>query len=342
MSAGQHLLQLAAALLLVASLGAPAAAQSPTKVRFLLDWAFQGQQAAFTLPADDGTFEKAGLAVTVDRGVGSGDTVVKVAGGAYDIGYADLNAMIRFNDQNPGQRLIAVFVANDRAPGGIATKVDGGIKTPADLNGKTLASPQGDASRQLFPFFAKINKIDESSIKWINVSPELRETMLVRGQADAISGDGPTVLLNMRALNVPESAIRMMLFVDHGMELYGKALIVKPEFAEKNPEVIRNFIRGVAHGMRTMMKDPDGAVATVKKRDGLINTEIEKARIKVTADYAIVTDNVRANGFSHVDPARLERSLKQVAEGVQLKVVPAAADVYTDRYLPPRGELKMQ
>jgi NitT/TauT family transport system substrate-binding protein len=317
----------------------PATAQTPTKVRFLLDWAFQGQQAAFTLPAEDGTFERLGLAVTVDRGVGSGDTVVKVASGAYDLGYADLNAMVRFNDQNPGQRLIAVFIANDRAATGVAAKADGSIKTPADLAGKTLAAPQGDASRQLFPLFAKINKLDESTIKWINVSPELREPMLVRGQADAISGDGPTVMLNMRALNIPASAIRMLLYVDHGLELYGKAVVVKPEFAEKNPELMRNFIRGVAHGMRTLVKDADAAVASVKKRDPLIDTEIEKARIKATLDYAIMTDNVRNNGLSNIDPVRLERSLKQVAEGVALKSVPTVADAYTERFLPPRAEL---
>src|SRR5262249_6575217 len=168
-----------------------AKAQTPANIRFLLDWAFQGQQAAFTVPVDDGTFKRLGLNVTVDRGVGSGDTVVKVASGAYDIGYADLNAMVRFNDQNPGQKLIAVMIANDKATTGLATKGDGKIKSPKDLEGKKLASPQGDGSRQLFPLFAKINQINESSIIWINVSPELRETMLVRGEVDAISGDGP-------------------------------------------------------------------------------------------------------------------------------------------------------
>jgi NitT/TauT family transport system substrate-binding protein len=316
-------------------------AKAETNVKFLLDWAFQGQQAAFTVPADDGTFQRLGLNVTIDRGVGSGDTVVKVASGTYDIGYADLNAMVRFNDQNPGQRLIAVFIANDAAATGLATKASSSIKSPKDLAGKTLASPQGDASRQLFPLFAKINKLDESSIKWINVSPELRETMLIRDQADAISGDAPTIMLNIRALNIPESDIRVFRFVDYGLELYGKALVVRPEYAAKNPEAIRNFIRGVVHGMNILIKDPDAAVASVKKRDPLIQGDIEKARIKMTLDFAIITPNVLKNGLSNPEIARLDRSLRQVAEGVQLKMVPAVSDVYTDQYLPPRGELKI-
>jgi NitT/TauT family transport system substrate-binding protein len=273
--------------------------------------------------------------------VGSGDTVVKVASGAYDIGYADLNAMIRFNLIRIPAEVIAVMIAHDKATTGLATKSDSGIKSPKDLAGKRIASPQGDGSRQLFPLFAKINKLDESSISWINVSPELRETMLIRGEADAISGDGPTVMLNIRALGLPESAIRIMPFGDYGLDLYGKALVVRPEYAEKNPEVVRNFIRGAVHGMNLMIKDPDAAVASVKKRDLLLKDDIEKARIKMTLDQAIISPNVIANGYSNVDITRLSRTLKELAQGLQLKTVPAAADVYVDRYLPPRSELKM-
>ena len=331
----------AALTLLAASLAGAAQAQAQANVRFLLDWAFQGQQAAFTAPVDDGTFKRLGLNVTVDRGVGSGDTVVKVASGAYDIGYADLYAMVRFNDQNPDHKLIAVMIANDKATTGLATKSDGNIKSPKDLEGKKLASPQGDASRQLFPLFARINRIDEGSINWINVSPELRETLLVRGEVDAISGDGPTVMLNIRAVGLPSSAIRIMPYSDYGLELYGKALVVRPDYAAKNPELVRNFIRGVALGMNILIKDPDAAVASVKKRDPLLQNDIEKARIDMTLEYAIVSPNVRQNGYSNVDIARLGRTLTEVAQGTKLKAVPSPDEVYTERYLPPRAELGM-
>src|SRR5262249_12183369 len=239
--------RIAAALALAAAcLAGIAQAQAPPNDRFLLDWAFQRQHAACTARVDAGTFKRLGLNVTVDRGVGSGDTVVKVASGAYDMGYADLYAMVRFNDQNPDHKLIAVMIANDKATTGLATKSDGNIKAPKDLEGKKVASPQGDASRQLFPLFARINRIDESSINWINVAPELRQTLLVRGEVDAISGDGPTVMLNIRAIGLLPSAIRIMPYSDYGLELYGKALVVRPDYAAKNPELIRNFIRGVA------------------------------------------------------------------------------------------------
>jgi NitT/TauT family transport system substrate-binding protein len=334
-------LGLAAGLVAGGLLVAQAHAQETKNVRFILDWAFQGQQSPFTIPVDDGTFARDHLNVTVDRGVGSGDTVAKVASGAYDIGQADLYSMVRFNGQNPGHQLIAVFMVNDKSALAVETMAKSSIKEPKDLNGKTLASPVGDASRQLFPLFAEINKVDQSSIKWINVSPELREPMLLKGQADAITGNIPTVLLNMRAIHIPESSIRVMPYVDYGVELYGLALVTKPDYAAKNPQVIRDFIRATVHGMNVMIKDPDKAITSIKKRDPLINGDVEKARIQATLKYAIITPNVLKNGMSNVDTARLERTLKQVAKAFDMKATPTAAQVYVDKYLPPRSELKI-
>jgi NitT/TauT family transport system substrate-binding protein len=330
-----------AAGLVVAGLVTQAHAQQTKNVRFILDWAFQGQQAPYTLSVDDGTFARNHLNVTVDRGVGSGDTVAKVASGAYDIGQADLYSMVRFNGENPDRQLIAVFIVNDKSALAVETMAESNIKVPKDLEGKTMASPVGDASRQLFPLFAEINHVDQKSIKWNNISPELREPMLLKGQADAITGNIPTVLLNMRGINVPESKIRLMPYVDYGVELYGLALVTRPDFAAKNPEVIRDFIRGTVHGMSVMIKDPAAAVASVKKRDPLLNADVETARIKTTLDYAIITPNVLQNGMSNVDTARLDRTLKQVAKAFEMKATPSAAQVYTDKYLPPRSDLKV-
>ncbi|HEY2186121.1 MAG TPA: ABC transporter substrate-binding protein [Xanthobacteraceae bacterium] len=319
----------------------PVKAQQSKNIRLVLDWAFQGQQGIFTLPAGDGTFARYNLNVTVDRGVGSGDTVSKVASGAYDIGQADLYSMVRFMGENPGHPLIAVFMVNDKSALAVETMTKSNIVKPQDLKGKSIAAPAGDASRQLFPLFASVNGIDQSSIKWLNVSPELREPMLIRGEADAVSGNVPTVLINMQAVNIPMDAVRVMPYADYGVGLYGLALITRPEFAQQNPEALRDFIRGTVHGLNRMIKDPAAAVASVKTRDPLLNEKAELDRIKMTIDYTIITPNVLDHGYSNVDMARLASTLAQVAPAFNMKTTPDAAQVYTDKYLPPRDELKV-
>jgi len=95
------------------------------------------------------------------------------------------------------------------------------------------------------------------------------------------------------------------------------------------------------HGMKVMMNDPDTAIASLTKRDPLINGEVEKARIKMSLDYMFITLNVLQNGMSNVDMARLARTLQAVAKPFELKAAPIATQVYTDKYLPPRSELKL-
>jgi hypothetical protein len=45
--------------------------------------------------------------------------------------------------------------------------------------------------------------------------------------------------------------------------------------------------------------------------------------------------------MSHVDKARLQRSLEAVAKPFELKTVPTIDQVYVDKYLPPQSELKL-
>ena len=318
----------------------PGAAQAQQKnVRFVLDWAFQGQQAAFTIPVDDGNFARYNLNVTVDRGAGSGDAVAKVASGNYDFGLADVYTMMSFNAANPDRKLIAVALVHDKSALSVATMKSSNIVKPSDLNGKKIGAPTGDASRQLFPLFASVNQI--SSVEWLTISPQLRETMLIRGQADAISGHITTIMMNLRAVNVPASDVRLMLYADYGVKLYGHAIVATPAYAEKNPQVVTDFIRGFMHGLNVMIKDPGAAFASVKKRDGLLNEEVEKARIQMSLEAMFLSDNVLKNGVSFVDKARLARTLEQVGAAFQLSTNPTVEQIYTEKYLPPRSELQI-
>jgi NitT/TauT family transport system substrate-binding protein len=62
----------------------------------------------------------------------------------------------------------------------------------------------------------------------------------------------------------------------------------------------------------------------------------------MSLEYRMVTDNVIKNGISNVDMKRIEQSLKDVAEPFSIATIPPASEVYTDRYLPPRSEMKFE
>ena len=89
MNKWQKLLGGAAAMAMVLAT-IPASAQTP--VKFTLDWVFQGPTSPFLVALEKGYYKAEGLDVTMDPGQGSAGAVQRVATGAYQIGFADVNA----------------------------------------------------------------------------------------------------------------------------------------------------------------------------------------------------------------------------------------------------------
>ena len=164
--------------------GGPAAAQ--TAVKFTLDWKFEGPAAPFLVAIDRGHFTAEGLDVSIDTGNGSVEPINRVASGNYDIGFGDINTLIKFRDQNPANNIKAVFMVYNKPPFAIVTRKSRGIREPKDLEGKKLGAPAGDGTFAQWPIFVHANGIDASKVTVENVGFPVREPMLAAGQVDAI------------------------------------------------------------------------------------------------------------------------------------------------------------
>ncbi|WGF87348.1 ABC transporter substrate-binding protein [Marinivivus vitaminiproducens] len=319
--------------------GMPAWAQDEARpVRFTVDWALQGNHAIFALAEDNGHFAEQGLAVTMDRGYGSGDTLVKVASGAYDIGYADMNGLVPFNAQNPDNPLIVVFQVLDRTLASVVTLKSSGIARPADLAGKTLGAPEGEASRVLFPPFARANGLDPASVSWTSMAPNIRESMLAQGQVDAITGFISTSFFNLIAAGISEDDIVSLPFPDYGLDLYGSAIVTTAAYAEAHSDVVRGFVAATIAGINDTIADPEAGMEALVARDPLFDPVMEVDRLQLVLDRAMLTDNVKANGFGAIEPERMAKAVAVVADAYGIAQPPAAETLYTDAYLPPAAE----
>ncbi|PZW42976.1 NitT/TauT family transport system substrate-binding protein [Humitalea rosea] len=331
----------AAVLTGAALLGTPAILRAQTalpRVKYQVDWAFQGPNAYMLLGRDKGFFRDAGVDITVDRGFGSGRVPVDVAGGAYEMAQADINPVIKFVAQNPNAGLLVIGIFGDRSLLCTTVRADSAIRVPKDLEGKTLAAPESDAGRQIFPAFAVAAGIDASKINWLTVQPELRETMLVQRRADGITGAATSTALSLKALGMDLPAQRIMYYRDYGLDLYGSCYVTTKAYAQRNPDLVRAVLRGAFRSLIYAQRNPAEAIAALRATEPLTDVAIETERQAVSIDEMIRSENVLRNGLSVVDPARLGRGLAAVAQAYGLPNTVKPEDMYTDAYLPPISE----
>jgi NitT/TauT family transport system substrate-binding protein len=310
-------------------------ANAQTAIKFSLDFKFEGPAAPFVVAIDKGYFKAEGLDVTIDTAGGSLEPINRVASGTYDMGFGDINSLIKFRDANPGTPIKAVFMVYNKPPFSIVGRKSRGVAAPKDLEGKKLGAPVFDASFRLFPAFAKMNGIT----KWehVNLTPQLREQSLVQGTVDFISGHYFSSMLDLKARGVKFDDIVAMRYVDFGMDVYGNGIVISPEMA-KDEKAVKGFIAATIKGWKDVIADNKLGIAAAKKRDPLIDEALETERLQISLQTNILTPFVKANGMGGVDPERFARSVKLVSEAFGLPAAPAPDKVFTDKYLPPKAD----
>jgi NitT/TauT family transport system substrate-binding protein len=312
-----------------------------TPLKFQLDWRFEGPAALFLVPETKGYYKAEKLDVTVDAGNGSGGTVTRVASGSYDMGFADLASLMEFAANNPDapNKPVAIMMVYNNTPASVMALKKSGIKTPADLNGKKLGAPVFDAGRRAFPIFAKANNI--SNVTWTAMDPTLRETMLVRGDLDAITGFTFTSLLNIESRGVKAADVVVLQYPDYGVKLYGNAIIASPKILKENPEAVRAFLRAFSRGMKDVLANPAEAIQSVKARDGIIDVDLEIRRLKLCLDTVVNSPDARSEGFGQVNGPRLSLMASQVSDAFNTKTRVNADLLWNASFLPSAKELNV-
>ena len=326
---------------LLAAVAMPALAQE-TKLKFTLDWRFEGPAALFLAAEKKGYFKAEKLDVTIDAGTGSGAAVTRVATGAYDLGFADISALIEFIGNNPQAQVKpqAIYMVYESTPAAVLVLKKSGIKTPADLKGKTFGAPVFDAGRKAFPIFARANKIDLSTVTWKTMEPALRETMLAKGELDAITGFTFTSQIGLIARGVKEEDITMFKYNDFGAELYGNAIIAHPKLLAEKPEAVKGFLRAINRAIKDVVAKPDASIAYVKERDALITEATELKRLKMAIEF-IDTPIARKEGLGAINKLRFDNTIDRTVAAFGIKNPVSPDGIFNSSFLPASSERKL-
>ena len=325
--------------LLAAAMATSAAAQIPIKVA--LDGSITGPYAPFLVAEDLGFYRAEALNVSIDASPVAPDAISRVASGAADMALADINAVLKFRDQNPGAPLKAVFMVYNKPPYAVVARKSRGIVWPRDLEGKRIGAPPGEIASAVWPAFAKLNDIDASKVKIENVAAAVREPMLAAGQIDAVTGTTFYAYLNLKERGVPLDDLVVLQMADYGLPLYGDAIIVNTTFAADNPESVKKFLRAYLKGLRETIRGPTRAVESVLKRNDSAHKDIELERLRMAIRDNILTEEVQANGLGGVDPERLARGVDLLTQSLKPKVKIEPADLFDASFLPSTAERRI-
>jgi NitT/TauT family transport system substrate-binding protein len=312
-------------------------AQAQTRIRFTLDWVFEGQTSFMHLANYKGYFKEEGLEVQVDVGTGSAGAFQRIISGVYDAGLGDMSSQIEFLARNPGPLPFqSVYVMYDQFPAGFFALKKSGIRSVKDFPGRTFMESPSGFSRRIWPLLARAADIDPNSIKWVTASPALRATMLVNGDCDIISGF-LSIPIDLEKRGVKPEDIVTIPVADYGINYYGNTLVVSQKLIDGNPKAVAGLVRAFNRALKEMLANPVASVKYLKQREPLVDEVLEVRRTRMVMP-GMLTENVKSRGLGAIDPERLQKQVDQVAQAYGLTNPPTIERLFNPKFLPPATE----
>lgn len=306
------------------------------RLRMILNTFVSGPQAWFFLADERGYLAREGIALDFTPGDTAANAVPKVADGRFEVGYGDMNALIELSGRGGPLDAVGVYATFTASPYTIAVPADGPVIAAAGLAGRRLGAHPNDAAMLMWPEFAAAAGLatDAAAID-ICTDPHARMVadLLEHGRWDGLFGFVNTLRAAAIEAGIDHGArLRFIEYRDVVPDLYGSVLLVSRRLAQDEPEVVAGLVRAVNHALADTFADPDAAIAAVARRDPAIDRAANHARLTGTLALEMAG---AADGVGWVDMARLDRAIALICRAKGLPRVPAAAELFDARFLPP-------
>lgn len=299
---------------------------SAADVNMITDFGYNGRHSYFYVALDKGYYKDEGLNVTILRGQGSGDAIKKVAAGAATFGFADSGSLVlaRGNDGLPVKLVSIVYV---QPPQALFVLESSDIKTPKDLEGKTLAETAAGAIRLLFPAYAKAAGIDESKVKWVAAESSALPSILASKRADAI-GQFTVGAPLLAAATAPEG-VRALAYKDVGLSYYGNGIIATEKTIAEDPKLVRAFVRATIKGMKEAFAKPEEAATIMNKHQKQLSVKVIEGETRLVEQLA----TIEGYPMGKIDPARIDETVKVMQTYFKLNNPVKPADLFADGFV---------
>jgi NitT/TauT family transport system substrate-binding protein len=301
-------------------------------VNLLADWVYGGPNAGLVVAKEKGFFADAGLDVTINQGKGSGSTAQIVASKAVQFGFAD--GFVVGNSVSKGMKLKMVAGVYRRNPCAALVLEESDIRSPKDLEGKTVGIATGSAQFQQWPAFMKGAGLEASKVRVINVDGAGAGPALISGQVAAIAGFAQGYIPSIEIRG--KKKVRAFWYADEGVTAMSNGIIVHQDLLAE-PDLIRGMVRATMKGFLYGRANAEEMTQIVKK-------------YQETTDPAITLREAQLSWSTWVTPTTANKPLGWMAPEdwtATVAVLKAyggvttpleAAELYTNEFVPTEAE----
>jgi NitT/TauT family transport system substrate-binding protein len=295
-----------AAALLVAG-----AAQAADKVTLQIKWVTQAQFAGYYVAKDKGFYKDEGLDVTIKPGGPNVAPEQVLAGGGADVVVDWMPAALAAREK--GVAMVNIAQPFKHSGLELTCRADTGVKTPADLKGRTLGVWFFGNEYPFLNWMGKLGLKTDGSPSGVKVLKQaFNVDPLIQKQADCIS----TMTYNeywqvIDAGYKPEQLV-VFKYEDQGVATLEDGLYVMedklkdPAFVDK----MARFVRASMKGWAWARENPDAAAKIVLENDAT-GAQTEKHQTRMMGEINKLT----AGSDGKLDPADYARTVKTLLAG---------------------------
>ena len=321
----KHLLVLALAFMPLAAVA------QERKIIFMLDFIALGRHAPWYVPIAKGYYKQEGLDVTVVPSKGTADVIKGVDAGVAQLGFIDVPSLVAGGEAAAAIKMVEV---NYQKPPYCVFSLNPGanVASPKDMVGLEFGSSTASFVWKIHQAFMKMHGLDPSTLKVVNIDGSARVPMLAARKVQAID----LFVMSEPGLKraVKDAEVKCLLLGDHGLDIYANGIGVKDEFLQKNPEVVRGFVRAALRGWKDALANPEEAAKIQVQYVKALDPGIIVEELRIVRRLAVVPDTEK-NGLGSMNREKMGRSVDFINNNVEVSGRKLTVDdIYRDGYLP--------
>jgi len=265
------------------------AARAAEEINFTLNYIAGGDHAPLYYARQQGWFSDAGLNVTILQGQGSAATLRHIAAGSSQVGIVDMATVLI--GMSKGVDAVGVMNIYANSPYGIYWLKSSGVASVADLAGRKIGTPPGDAARNLWVPLARKAQIDPRSVSWVNISAATKLAALKSGTIDATTTFYTSHYLYLRELG---DNLGYAAWHEYGINSYSNSVVFNKSYAASHSDQVRAFVGVVQKAYIACVQTPDPCIDALVvansglKRDDMMNAWLATVELMTTKDASSI------------------------------------------------------